>query len=65
MLGLDILIDSKLKAWILEINHNPSLDIYFDTTFMQHNKNQSDADICPVDFHVKSMVVKDAILLAK
>ena len=34
ILGLDLLIDDKLKAWVLEINDNPSLDIYFDTLFM-------------------------------
>jgi hypothetical protein len=64
ILGLDVLIDDKMKAWVLEINHNPSLDIYFDTAFMQHNKNRTDADICPVDLHVKSRVVKDTIILA-
>lgn len=31
ILGLDLLIDQNLKAWVLEINHDPSLYIYFDS----------------------------------
>ena len=63
-MGLDLLIDSNLKACALEINANPSLDIYFDQLFMQH-KVHTDADVCPVDLYVKSRVVSDAIRLAQ
>jgi hypothetical protein len=31
ILGFDLLIDRDLKAWILEVNDHPSLNIYFDT----------------------------------
>jgi D-alanine-D-alanine ligase-like ATP-grasp enzyme len=34
ILGFDFLIDQNLKAWILEVNDHPSLNIYFDTAFM-------------------------------
>ena len=27
VLGFDILLDSNLKAWVLEINENPAMDI--------------------------------------
>ena len=30
LFGFDILIDKKLKAWLLEINANPSLNMYID-----------------------------------
>ena len=53
-----------MKAWILEVNDHPSLNIYFDTQFM-NSKGMSDDDICPIDFYVKSKVVTDAIKLAK
>lgn len=29
--GFDILLDEKLKAWILEINEYPSFNIFFET----------------------------------
>lgn len=34
ILGIDILIDEALKAWVLEINCNPSLNIYFEGEYM-------------------------------
>lgn len=48
---------------MLEINDNPSLDIYFDQLFMQH-KVHNESDICPVDLYVKARVVTDAIKLS-
>jgi tubulin polyglutamylase TTLL11 len=64
ILGLDVIIDKDLKAWVLEINHNPSLDIVFDTSFMQH-KAATEDDICPVDRFVKERVVSSAIKLSQ
>ena len=34
ILGIDILIDEALKAWVLEVNINPSLNIYFEGDYM-------------------------------
>lgn len=53
-----------MKAWILEVNDHPSLNIYFDTEFMSHRVMKED-DICPLDLYVKSRVVKDTIQLVK
>ena len=37
ILGLDLLIDRDLKAWVLEVNDHPSLNIYFDSSCgMEH-----------------------------
>ena len=58
------MIDESLKAWILEVNDHPSLNIYFDTSFMQTRKMEEE-DICQVDLYVKSRVVTDSIKLAK
>lgn len=30
ILGLDILIDKKFKAWLMEVNSNPSLNIFLE-----------------------------------
>lgn len=34
VLGFDILIDNDLKAWLLEINDHPSLNIFLEKDFM-------------------------------
>ena len=34
MIGFDILVDEEGKAWLLEINNNPSLNILFEHGFM-------------------------------
>ena len=46
------------------MNANPSLNIYFEGEYMAAQVLK-DTQICPVDLYVKTMVVKDAIKLAK
>ena len=68
ILGFDLLIDRNLKAWILEVNDHPSLNIYFDNTpppAFGEEKVYTDEDICQVDFFVKSTLVQDTISLCK
>lgn len=65
ILGFDLLLDRDLKAWILEVNDHPSLNIYFDTNVGMESVPHTDDDICPVDYMVKSKLVKDTILLCK
>ena len=54
-----------MTAWILEVNDHPSLNIYFDKSFMGSGPKVTDDDIDPVDLYVKSRVVKDSIKIAK
>ena len=65
ILGFDLLIDRDLKAWVLEVNDHPSLNIYFDSNTTMEQRPMTDEDICLVDLHVKSRLLKDTILLAK
>ena len=63
------MIDQKLKAWILEVNHSPSLNIHFQKDEIPRDKLKTPTEvvtphICPVDLYVKSKVVSDAINLA-
>jgi len=47
ILGLDLLIDKDLKAWVLEVNDHPSLNIFFDNTeSFEEKKKLSDEDVC-------------------
>ena len=62
ILGLDILIDANLKAWLLEINDNPSLYIYLEKDYMGGGVEK---EVSRVDLDVKGEVVADAIELAK
>jgi hypothetical protein len=55
--GLDILIDRKLKAWILELNDHPSLNIYHEKGFM----NSKAKEESPIDELIKCKVGQDAI----
>ena len=57
-----MLIDSDLRAWLLEINDNPSLYIYLEKDYMGGGVEK---EISQVDLDVKSLVVADAIKLAK
>ena len=59
--GFDILIDEKLKAWLIEINDHPSLNTYLCKAYM--GCNHKDCAVSPVDAYVKKQVVSDAITL--
>ena len=61
IIGFDVLIDSKLNAWLLEINNNPSLNILNESD--AHMSGRSSHDINPVDLYIKSRVVENAIKL--
>ena len=65
ILGLDVLIDENLKPWVLEVNDNPSLSIYFDADNGMGGKRHTDEDINLTDLYVNSQVVEDTIKLAK
>ena len=65
VLGLDVLIDSNLKPWVIEVNHNPSLSIYFDDEAGMVHKRYTDEDINQTDLYVNSQVVQDTIKLVK
>ena len=64
VLGFDILLDTELKPWLLEINNNPSLNIsHEDENPPDKNKKKNLSFISPIDKYVKARVVEDTILL--
>ena len=80
IIGVDILLDSKCRPWILEINASPSLNI--DSTVkeevevnpvvitnnpLKHKlaEPRSKYAVSNVDLHVKSMVMGHAVKLCK
>lgn len=66
VLGFDILLDSNLKPWLLEINNNPSLNINHEEEHFEKGVAPSKKNNCivsPIDKYVKARVVEDTILL--
>jgi hypothetical protein len=49
--GFDILIDENLKAWLLEINDHPSLNVVACKQSM--GCNHKGCPVAAVDMHVK------------
>jgi len=62
LLGFDVLIDSKLKPWLLEINANPSLSIDFE---QDHTDGTFTSVPSEVDYYVKARAVEDALLIVR
>jgi len=66
-LGLDLLIDNKLKPWVLEVNAYPSMNIFQHKSKKdgEEPSEKTDEDICEVDYYVKSRLVTDVVNLAR
>ena len=72
--GFDILLDKNYKAWILEINDHPSMNIFHNTeekdyAYQQPKKEKEPSDeeepiVSLVDLHVKTTVMADTLELA-
>ena len=65
VLGFDILLDTDLKPWLLEINNNPSLNINHEDESDTNGKNKkkNNSIVSPIDKFVKARVVEDTIKL--
>jgi tubulin polyglutamylase TTLL11 len=60
ILGLDVLIDRKNKAWLMEINSNPSLNIFLERD-IPGRPGETTKELQELDKHVKAKVVTETI----
>lgn len=58
ILGLDILVDETLNAWLLEVNANPSLNVYTDKELPNGDIEQT---LSELDKFVKTALISDTI----
>ena len=58
ILGLDILVDETLNAWLLEVNANPSLNVYTDKELPNGDIEQT---LSELDKFVKTSLISDTI----
>ena len=68
-MGFDILLDKDYKAWILEINDHPSMNVYGDHQEAAEGEGiniepEITKVISQTDLHVKSRVMLDCLKLA-
>lgn len=60
ILGLDILVDENLQCWLMEVNANPSLNVYNEKELGGGDIEQT---LSEIDKHVKTTLVADTIKL--
>lgn len=58
ILGLDLLFDENFNAWLLEVNANPSLNVYSDKELPNGDIEQT---LSELDKYVKTTLVSDTI----
>jgi tubulin polyglutamylase TTLL11 len=59
-MGFDIMIDKKGKAWLMEINNSPSLNMNFESGFMDEKTSEPS----PIDITIKRPLVTDVLTMA-
>jgi len=57
VIGFDIMIDENWKAWLIEINNNPSLSIKHESGFMDSKHSEPS----PVDAEIKKPLIFSTI----
>lgn len=58
ILGLDVLIDEAMHVWLVELNANPSLNVYNDSTLPNGDIEQT---LSELDKYIKTSLITDTL----
>ena len=61
ILGMDILLDKKMNAWLMEVNANPSLNMFLEKDVPPDSLVEPEKILSELDKFVKTQVVGEAI----
>lgn len=61
IVGFDILLDTKLRAWLMEINANPSFNMFLERDLQN---GEVEKTLSELDKYLKSKVASEAIHIA-
>lgn len=62
LIGIDIMLDQNCKAWLMEINANPSLNMFLER---QNEKGEYEKTLCELDKYLKTLIIDDAIKIMR
>ena len=57
IIGFDIMLDENYKAWLIEINNNPSMSIKHEHGFMDSKYSEPS----PIDAEIKKPLLFNAV----
>ena len=63
ILGMDILLDKKMNAWLMEVNANPSLNMFLEKDMPPDSGFEPEKILSELDKYVKTKVVTEAVRL--
>lgn len=62
MIGIDIMLDHNCKAWLMEINANPSFNMYLER---ENEKGEFERTLSELDKYLKTLVINDALKIVR
>lgn len=60
---MDILLDKKMNAWLMEVNANPSLNMFLEKDMPPESTVEPEKILSELDKFVKTQVVAESIRL--
>ena len=62
LIGIDIMLDQNCKAWLMEINANPSMNMFLER---QNANGEHEKVLSELDKYLKTLVLEDSIKIVR